>query len=317
VTLESLVTMTGLAECTARIRLFGTIHTMAFHPAVAAKMVATMDEVANGRIGINLVAGSNPIDHGQMGIWRDFSHADLYAVADEWLTVAQRLWTEERVNFEGTHYRLVDCMSNPKPLQKPWPPILCAATSDTGLRFTIEHADASLVNGSDVDDLKRNGQRARAMAASMGRTTRTVGLVMLVPAETDAEAQARISYFNAGADVQALEARAWEYSQGAKEWTRQETLRRERQRNVAQGGTPAAITRNALVGSVDTLVEQIAAVIEDGEFDWLGFYLPDYLADLEVFGRHILPRLVEAGVGVSFSPRPTLVNSTHLSAGVV
>jgi pyrimidine oxygenase len=77
VTLESLVTMTGLAECTTRLKLFGTIHTMAFHPAVAAKMVATMDEIAGGRIGINLVAGSNPIDHGQMGIWRDLSHAEL------------------------------------------------------------------------------------------------------------------------------------------------------------------------------------------------------------------------------------------------
>src|SRR5215831_14154618 len=200
-TLESLTTMSGLAECTRRIRLFATIHTMAFHPAVAAKMVATMDQISNGRIGINLVAGSNPIDHGQMGIWRDLSHAELYAVAEEWLTVASRLWTEERVDFSGKHYQLIDCQSNPKPLQQPRPPVLCAATSDTGLRFTIGHADAALVNGADVDDLKRNGRRAKALAAEMEKTTRTVGLVMLVPGPTDAEAQARVDFFNAGADV--------------------------------------------------------------------------------------------------------------------
>jgi pyrimidine oxygenase len=221
VTLESLTTMAGLAQCTWRIRLFGTIHTMAFHPAVAAKMVATMDEIAGGRIGINLVAGSNPIDHGQMGIWRDYTHAELYEVATEWLAVASRLWGDEkRVNFSGKHYHLMDCESNPKPVQRPRPPILCAATSDTGMRFTIEHADASLVNGADVEDLKRNGLRAKALAREMSRTTRTVGLVMLVPGKTDAEAQARVAHYNAGADVEALTARAYEYSQNAKEWTR-------------------------------------------------------------------------------------------------
>src|SRR5262249_60775173 len=63
VTLESITTTGALAECTTRIKLFCTIHTMAFHPAVAAKMIATIDEISNGRAGINLVAGSNPIAH--------------------------------------------------------------------------------------------------------------------------------------------------------------------------------------------------------------------------------------------------------------
>jgi pyrimidine oxygenase len=305
-TLESLTTMTGLAECTTRIRLFGTIHTMAFHPAVAAKMVATMDEISCGRIGINLVAGSNPIDHGQMGIWRDFSHAELYEVAQEWLSVATRLWSEDRVDFSGNYYQLVDCMSNPKPVQKPRPPILCAATSDAGMRFTIEHADASLVNGADVEDLKRNGRRAKELAASMGRTTKTVGLVMFVPGETDAQARARVDYYNTGADVEALTARALEYSQGAKEWSRDETLRRETRRNFPDGRTPAAITRNSVIGSPQTLANQLEDVIHGGDFDWLGFYFPDYLADLGIFGREVLPRLVERGVGLAHSTSVTL-----------
>src|SRR5215813_6129812 len=128
VTLESIATTAGLAEATKRIKVFCTIHTMAFHPAVAAKMIATIDEISGGRAGVNLVAGSNPIDHGQMGLYRGLEHGELYGVAYEWLTVASRLWTEDRVNFTGKHYQLVDCMSNPKPIQRPRPPILCAAT---------------------------------------------------------------------------------------------------------------------------------------------------------------------------------------------
>jgi pyrimidine oxygenase len=311
VTLESITTTAGLAEATERIKLFCTIHTMAFHPAVAAKMIATLDEISHGRVGINLVAGSNPIDHGQMGIWRDIDHAELYAVADEWLTVAQRLWTEERVDFDGQHYQLVDCMSNPKPVQKPRPPILCAATSDTGLRFTIQRADASLVNGIDVADLTRNGQRSKRLGETLGRAARTVGLVMLVPGETDDDAHARVRHFNAGADVEALAARAHEFSQGAKEWSRDETLRRETRKNFPDGRTPAAITRNAVIGSVDSLVEQISTIVAEGEFDWLGFYFPDYLADLELFGREVLPRLVRNGVGLQHSPRPSLAHTYH------
>jgi pyrimidine oxygenase len=309
VTLESITTTAGLAEATERIKLFCTIHTMAFHPAVAAKMIATLDEISHGRVGINLVAGSNPIDHGQMGIWRDIDHAELYEVAAEWLTVADRLWTEERVDFDGQYYHLVDCQSNPKPLQSPRPPILCAATSDTGLRFTIERADASLVNGIDVADLCRNGHRSKRLGEQIGRTARTVGLVMFVPGETDAEARVRIEHYNAGADVEALAARALEFSQGAKEWTRDETLRRETLKNFPDGRTPAAITRNAVVGSADSLVEQITNVIVSGEFDWLGFYFPDYITDLEFFGRRVLPKLVAAGVGLQHSLKPTLLPS--------
>jgi pyrimidine oxygenase len=315
VTLESITTSAGLAEATRRIKIFCTIHTMAFHPAVAAKMVATLDELSGGRAGVNLVAGSNPIDHGQMGIYRGLEHAELYEVADEWLTVANRLWTEDRVDFAGKHYRLIDCMSNPKPVQKPRPPILCAATSDTGLRFTLDYADASLVNGLDVEDLKRNSVRAKQIAAEMGRRARTVGLVMLVAGETDEDAQARVRHFNAGADIEALAARAWEFSQSAKEWSRDEAVRRENLKNFPDGRTPAAITRNAVVGSVDSLVRGIADIVEGGQFDWLGFYFADYIADLEVFGRQVLPRLVDAGLGLSFSTSPSLIRPASVVSG--
>jgi pyrimidine oxygenase len=306
VTLESVTTSAGLAEATNRIKIFCTIHTMAFHPAVAAKMVATIDEISAGRVGINLVAGSNPIDHGQMGIWRDLDHAELYDVAREWITVANRLWTEERVDFEGAHYHLVDCMSNPKPVQKPRPPILCAATSDTGIRFTLDYADASLVNGVDVEDLKRNGLRAKQLAHDAGQSGRTVGLVMLVAGETDEAAQARVRQFNAGADLQAMATRAWEFSQSAKEWSRDETLRREQLKNSLDGRAPSAMTRNAIVGSPETLFRGVAELIEQAQFDWLGFYFPDYLADLDVFGRQVLPRLVDAGLGLAHTSVPSL-----------
>ena len=297
VTLEAMSTMAGFAEATSRIRLFGTMHTMAFHPAVAAKILATIDQISDGRIGINLVAGSNPVDHGQMGIWPDVPHDELYEIAAEWITVAKRLWTEDRVDFEGQYYRLVDCLSNPKPVQRPHPPIICAATSDRGLTFTMRHCTASLVNGTDLDDLKRNGRRAKELAAETDDTTKTVGLVMFVPGESDAAAQARVDLYDEGADVEALAARAWQYSQSAKEFSRDENLRRQlRHMHSDDGRKPIAVTKSAVVGSVETVTDMLVDVVEGGQFDWLGLYLPDYIADLEIFGREVLPRLVDKGI---------------------
>jgi alkanesulfonate monooxygenase SsuD/methylene tetrahydromethanopterin reductase-like flavin-dependent oxidoreductase (luciferase family) len=116
-----------------------------------------------------------------------------------------------------------------------------------------------------------------------------------------------VRHYNDGADVEALAARAFEFSTGSKEWSRDETLRRETLKNFPDGRTPAAMTRNAVIGSVDSLVSQIADVVAGGEFDWLGFYFPDYIADLEVFGRDVLPRLVDAGIGLRHTPCPALV----------
>ena len=296
-TIESITTTAGLAEATERIRLFTTIHTNAFHPAVAAKMVATIDEISGGRVGVNLVAGSNPLDHGQMGIYPDVSHAELYEIATEWLTVAQRLWTEERVDFDGRYYHLTDCMSNPKPIQGGELPVLCAATSDTGMRFTTAHATATLMNGTDLDDLVACGQRAKRLAAEMDATTESVGLLMVVPGETDAEAQARVDLYNDGADIEALYNRAWEFSQSAKEWGRDEAKARESRKMFAEDNkTPLAITRNAAVGSPETIARTLAEVIDEGDFDWIAMYFPDYIADLATFGREVMPRLPEYGI---------------------
>jgi pyrimidine oxygenase len=232
-----------------------------------------------------------------MGICPDVSHAELYEIATEWVTVVKRLWAEDRVNFEGRYYRLVDCMSNPKPRQGPGLPILCAATSDTGVRFTMENATATLMNAGNLEELVESGQRAKRLAREAGGTTQTVGLLMVVPGETDAAAQARVDLYNEGADVEALFNRAWEFSQSAKEWGRDEALARESRRMfAADQKTPLAITRNAAVGSVDTIAREIARVVREGDFDQIAMYFPDYIEDLRIFGEQILPELHNYGV---------------------
>jgi pyrimidine oxygenase len=287
VTLESFTTMTGLAECTDRIGLWCTVHTMVWHPAVVAKMIATFDQVSNGRAGINLVAGSNPSDQGQMGLWKPLDHEGRYNLAREWITVAKRLWTEDRVDFKGEFFDLEDCMSNPKPSAPP--PIICAATSDRGFRFTIEHCDACFMGATGHDEMIKVGRRARTIAAELGTTTKTLALFTIVPGATDLEAQQRVDLYNQGVDGEALDNRTREYSADVKENT---TARRM----IENGQRKQAVTPSAIVGSPDTIATRLADIVNDADLDGVVVIVPDFIDDLALIGEQVMPRLIDHGI---------------------
>ena len=91
--------------------------------------------------------------------------------------------------------------------------------------------------------------------------------------------------------------KCWEFSQSAKEWGRDEAKARESRKMFAEDNkTPLAITRNAAVGSPETIARTLAEVIDAGDFDWIAMYFPDYIEDLRIFGEQILPALHNYGV---------------------
>lgn len=290
VTLESMTAMAGIAEATSRIGVWGTVHTMVFHPAVVAKMSAVIDQISKGRFGLNIVSGSNPSDQGQMGLWMDLDHAERYELAAEWLTVLKRLWTEERVNHKGKHYELTDCMSNPKPAVMP--PIICAGASDRGFLFTMEHCTASFMLGSDHDDFIKTGLRAKALAAEQGKPDfKTYGLFTIVPGATDAQARERVALYDAGVDVEALDNQLREYS-GDKSFN-QNTMA---QRFASQSQQRNSMTRAALVGSPETIGNKLADIIKGANLDGVTVIVPDFIDDLRIVGTEVLQVLKERGV---------------------
>lgn len=77
----------GLAAATSRIGLFMTVHVPLVHPVYAAKALATVDHISNGRAGLNIVCGWNPDEFDMFGISLDY---DAYARAAEWITIVER-----------------------------------------------------------------------------------------------------------------------------------------------------------------------------------------------------------------------------------
>ena len=116
--IESMILMTGLAAYVPKLRLIASVAPALIHPAVFAKMAATMDDVCGGRLGINIVSAANKREYTQMGLFPDDFESYRYEYTEEWITLVKRLWTESSVTYSGKYFSLEDCQSFPHPRQK-------------------------------------------------------------------------------------------------------------------------------------------------------------------------------------------------------
>jgi pyrimidine oxygenase len=281
--LESMMLMAALSQSTSRIQVWCTVHTLLHNPAVAAKMVATLDHVSNGRAGLNIVSGSYHDEFEQMGAWRDdLDHDQRYALAGEWITAVKRLWTEPRVDLAGDYFRLQNCVSEPKPLHHPT--LVCAGISDVGLRLTAQHADAAFVSGKDEAEIGARSRRAKELGREFGRTIRTLTYCTIISGATDEAADARVRHYREGRDLATVEGMAQGYSHNP---------RRDGQANTIVLRAQQTFMTMVLAGSPATLRRKIADSIRNADLDGMMFIFPDFIADQEFFGAEVLPGLRE------------------------
>jgi alkanesulfonate monooxygenase SsuD/methylene tetrahydromethanopterin reductase-like flavin-dependent oxidoreductase (luciferase family) len=137
-----------------------------FHPTLLAKQSSTVDHVSGGRFGLNIVSGADPAEFAMFGGTLR-PHDQAYEYAEEWTQVLLRLWTSEKpFDFEGRFFHLKGAISQPTPIQKPYPAIMCANSSEVGKRFAARYADLSFVNfmSGELDDWKVQVEELKGMA---------------------------------------------------------------------------------------------------------------------------------------------------------
>ncbi len=164
---EGWTLLSALAAQTERLRLGLLVTSNRFRPpAMLAKIAATVDIVSGGRLDFGIGVGSRP---GHPLARREYAayglpyhdSADAVGSLAEACTVIRRLWTEdEPFDFDGTYVRLTGAFGNPKPVQRPHPPILIGGRSTATLRIVAQHADLWNFPGSDIGDAV--GARRRA-----------------------------------------------------------------------------------------------------------------------------------------------------------
>jgi F420-dependent oxidoreductase-like protein len=131
-----------MAAATERVRIGCMVTGNTFrHPAVVAKAAVTVDHLSGGRLEFGLGAGWAEPEHTMLGL--DFGTAGRRLDRlDEACQVVKLLWTRDRTDFAGRHYRLEGAVANPKPVQAPHPPIWIGGVGERRtLRLVAEHAD--------------------------------------------------------------------------------------------------------------------------------------------------------------------------------
>ena len=289
--LESFTLMAGLAGVTTSIQLIASLQPLTFHPAVAARMAMTIDNISGGRFGINLVGGATRREYTPMGLWPgDGYYTERYDHLAEWTEVVIELWETGRSSHQGEHYRLEDCLLEPRPTRQPHPPIISAGMSDRGIEFAARHADASFVAGFDLDVTRDLAAKVQRAATRTGRDLRCYGTFTIIGADSDDEARARVRAFDDGADLETL-ARIGGRSRVDVTAT---GTRNEIQRGMLDRGS--SIFTPTLVGSPDTIVEQFRWLASETALDGVMLTFPDWYRDLDDFGRQVVPRLQREGL---------------------
>jgi len=138
-------TMTYAAACTQRMRLGCVVFVSTLHsPVHLAKSVSTLDQLSRGRIEVGVGTGGRARPFAAFGV----DPARYVARFTEGIALMKALWTEPRITFDGEFWQLKDMAMEPKPFQKPYPPLWFGGASEPALRRAVRMGDGFFGAGS-------------------------------------------------------------------------------------------------------------------------------------------------------------------------
>lgn len=204
--LEGWSMLAAMAAATSRIRLGCQVSGMPYrHPSVLANIAATVDVISNGRLIIGLGAGWNQEESDALGI-RLPPLKERMDQFEEGVQVIIRLLSDEHANFEGTHFTLTEAWCEPKPIQRPHPPIAIGGNGEKRtLKVVAKYAQHWNSTLGDVAQWRAKGDVLDRHCADVGRDPgeieRSVN-VRLNAGQDPASIQDQVAAWrDAGADV--------------------------------------------------------------------------------------------------------------------
>lgn len=165
---ESLTLLSSYIGVTSRIKLGTAVYLLALRsPAVAAKMTATLDVLSGGRLIFGVgVGGENPKEFELCGV----PHKERGARVTEAIDVVRTLWRDTPASYQGRFTRFEAVSIDPKPLQRPGPPIWVGGRSDAALVRAGRQGDGWISYVINAERYARSTARIREEAERAGRT---------------------------------------------------------------------------------------------------------------------------------------------------
>lgn len=263
-------------------------------PTVAARKLATLDQLTAGRLSIHLISGGSDSDQARDGDFLD--HAGRYRRTDEYTGLLRRSWTEPRpFDHEGEFYRVIGAWSEIRCVQEPHIPIYGGGGSDAAIAALAPHLDTFMLWGEPLAETAEFMARVRAAAEPFGRSPTFSVSTRPILARTEGEAWDRARGILAQIEARMGGRAAQPQNVGSQRlldvaarnevydrclWTPLATA------SGAQGNS------TALVGTPETVAAALVDYYDLGATTLLirGY---DPLADAEDYGRELIPRVRE------------------------
>ena len=141
---------------------------------VAAKLVASLDRMSEGRFLFGIGGGWNKEEMGHHGV----AYTERFARMEEQVAAMKGLWQEEEFGYQGEYVKFTPSWAHPKPVQTPHPPILLGGETDYTLRRVVKYCDGWLPRARHGFDAAANMTRLHEMADSVGRSMETLSVTV-------------------------------------------------------------------------------------------------------------------------------------------
>lgn len=289
---ESVSFSHALLAATETLKVIAAILPGPWNPVLAAKQIATINHLTNGRVAVNVVSGWFRGEFAAIGeLWLD--HDERYRRSEEFIRALRGIWTEESFTFRGDFYRFNNYSMKPKPLD-PQPEIFQGGSSRAARDMAARVSDWYFTNGNTPEEIKKQVDDIGAKAAANGHKVKVGVNAFAIARETEAEARDVLAEIIAKANPEAVNAFGHEVKNAGK-------ASPEGEGNWAKSSFEDLVQyndgfRSNLIGTPVQIAERIIALKDAGaDLILLGFL--HFQEEVEFFGKHVIPlvRELEAG----------------------
>jgi FMNH2-dependent dimethyl sulfone monooxygenase len=199
--LDAWTTAAALAAVTETVELMVAVRPTFHAPAIFAKQAANVDNIARGRLSLNVVSSWWSEEARRYGVHFE-QHDDRYGRTSEWLDIVTSSWREPVTNYRGAMYRVDELVLQPKPMRQPRPTIYAGGESEAAKNLIARKCDAYVMHGDDPAHVKIKIDDMRARRKAFGLPPLQFGVAAYaIVRDSDAEVKRereRITTFTPG-----------------------------------------------------------------------------------------------------------------------
>lgn len=286
---ESVSFSHAILGATEKLKVIAAILPGPWKPALAAKQLATIDQLTQGRIAVNIVSGWFKGEFDAIGeAWPE--HDERYVRSEEFIRCLKGIWTQDNFSFAGKYYQFNDYTLKPKPLQQPHPEIFQGGSSRAARDMASRVSDWYFTNGNTLEGIKAQIDDIRSKAAANNHHVKIGVNAFIIARDTEEEAKAVLQEIIDKANPQAVK----DFYTATREAG---AATKENEGNWAKSTFEDLVQYNDgfktnLIGTPQQIAERIVALKAIGVDLILSGFL-HFIEEVEYFGAKVLPLVRE------------------------